>query len=73
VLVLARPGAPDLVATGSTEGRILTVMRGTSGFGYDPLFLSDELGTTFGEATSEAKHRVSHRARAVAALLRMPL
>ena len=38
------------------------------GFGYDPLFFSDELGKTFGEATPEEKDRVSHRGRALRAL-----
>ena len=40
----------------------------TGGFGYDPLFLSDELGRTFGEATAEEKDAVSHRGRALRAL-----
>ena len=40
------------------------------GSGTIPLFLSDDLGVTFGEATSEAKDAVSHRGRAVAALRR---
>ena len=42
--------------------------RGTGGFGYDPLFLSDDLDQTFGEATAEEKDAVSHRGRALAAL-----
>jgi XTP/dITP diphosphohydrolase len=49
---------------GSCSGRILEAPRGTGGFGYDPLFLSDDLGATFGEAPAEAKHQVSHRGRA---------
>ncbi len=64
--------APDgrLLATGEgmAEGRILESPRGRSGFGYDPLFLSDDLGVTFAEAGAEAKNRVSHRARALTAL-----
>jgi XTP/dITP diphosphohydrolase len=35
-----------------------------NGFGYDPLFRSDDLGKSFGEATAEEKHAVSHRGRA---------
>ena len=42
--------------------------RGSNGFGYDPAFLSVDLGITFGEAPDEAKARVSHRARAIARL-----
>jgi XTP/dITP diphosphohydrolase len=40
---------------------------GTLGFGYDPLFFSDDLGKSFGEATPAEKHAVSHRGRAFAA------
>ena len=49
---------------GACAGSILEEPRGAGGFGYDPLFLSDELGKTFGEATAEEKDAVSHRGRA---------
>jgi XTP/dITP diphosphohydrolase len=68
VVTLARPGMEALSARGETSG-VLVAPGGSGGFGYDPAFLSDDLGITFGEATAEAKDRVSHRARAVAALL----
>ena len=42
---------------------------GKGGFGYDPLFLSKDLGVTFAEADAESKNRVSHRARAIQALI----
>lgn len=58
-----------LITRGTTAGRIGTVPRGGGGFGYDPLFVSDELGMTFGEATREAKERVSHRGRAFRSLI----
>lgn len=54
----------ELVVRGETTGRIVRAPRGAEGFGYDPFFLSDELGATFGESTREAKERVSHRGRA---------
>ena len=54
---------------GTTDGVILEAPRGTGGFGYDPYFLSRELGKTFGEATLTEKERVSHRGRAFRALL----
>ena len=57
------------VTEGITLGRIVEAPRGTGGFGYDPLFESDELGKTFGEATPAEKASVSHRARAAAALI----
>jgi len=59
----------ELVAFGTTEGVIARVPSGTHGFGYDPLFVRAELGRTFGEAGEAAKRAVSHRARAVEALL----
>lgn len=59
----------EMVATGRTDGRILDAPRGTEGFGYDPLFWSDELARSFGEASPAEKARVSHRARAVRQLL----
>jgi XTP/dITP diphosphohydrolase len=56
------------VCQGDCSGRILEEPRGSEGFGYDPLFYSDELGKTFGEATPEEKDLVSHRGRALRAL-----
>jgi XTP/dITP diphosphohydrolase len=47
-------------------GTILEEPRGDGGFGYDPLFLSDDLAKTFAEATPEEKDKVSHRGRALA-------
>jgi XTP/dITP diphosphohydrolase len=54
---------------GTCAGSILEQPRGEGGFGYDPYFFSDELGKTFGEATPEEKDRVSHRGRALRALV----
>jgi len=68
VVTLARPGRGRASARGETAG-VLVDPRGSGGFGYDPAFLSDDLGITFGEATAGAKDGVSHRARALAALL----
>jgi XTP/dITP diphosphohydrolase len=58
-----------LVREGACEGVILTAPRGESGFGYDPLFLYPPLGRTFAELGVAEKNELSHRARAVAALL----
>jgi len=69
VLVLYRtPRAFPETFEGACTGSIVEAPHGEQGFGYDPLFLSDELGKTFGEATAEEKDGVSHRARAYAAL-----
>jgi XTP/dITP diphosphohydrolase len=69
VLVLLRnPGAVPETYEGTCAGRILEAPAGGGGFGYDPLFWSDELGKSFGEATPEEKDGVSHRGRALRAL-----
>lgn len=62
-------GSGELVRVGETSGEIVDERRGEGGFGYDPYFLSDELGMTFGEASRESKEAVSHRGRAFRALL----
>ncbi len=62
--------ATEVVTEGLTAGRIVMAPSGSGGFGYDPLFWSDELGKTFGDATPDEKASVSHRARAAAALIR---
>ena len=67
VVALARPGADQVVARGECLGTLVEP-RGDHGFGYDPSFLSLDLGITFGEASDEAKDGVSHRARALARL-----
>lgn len=59
----------ERVARGECEGAIIELPRGAGGFGYDPHFLSDELGLTFGEASLSEKARVSHRGRALRGLL----
>ena len=68
VVVLASPTGEMEAAEGVVEGRIATEPIGAGGFGYDPIFVADELGTTFGAAPGMEKERVSHRARAMAAL-----
>jgi XTP/dITP diphosphohydrolase len=68
LVYLPRPGAVPRVFEGTCGGLVLEAPRGKGGFGYDPLFLSDDLGRTFGEATAEEKDAVSHRGRALRAL-----
>lgn len=50
---------------GKTYGKIIDEERGDASFGYDCIFLSDDLNKTFGEASSEEKNSVSHRSRAL--------
>ena len=71
VLVLMRH--PDdltpLICQGTWEGEILLAPRGNGGFGYDPHFLIPELGVTAAEMDPAEKNRVSHRGRALKALM----
>jgi XTP/dITP diphosphohydrolase len=70
VLVLVRKvGALPEVFEGSCGGRILEAPEGTGGFGYDPLFFSDDLSKPFGMASPGEKDAVSHRGRALARLV----
>lgn len=70
VLVYLRDaGAVPEIFEGTSGGRILEEAAGTGGFGYDPLFFSDELGKAFGEAEPAEKDAVSHRGRAFQALV----
>jgi XTP/dITP diphosphohydrolase len=70
-LVAARDGLPFHTAHGTVEGVILEAPRGTGGFGYDPLFYLPELDHSMAEIDLETKLSLSHRGRALAALLPM--
>jgi XTP/dITP diphosphohydrolase len=59
----------ELVVRGTAEGSIVLEGRGSGGFGYDPYFLSEELGRTFAEVSAEDKWAVSHRGRAIRLLV----
>ena len=71
VLVAARDRQPIHTADGTVEGVILDAPRGTGGFGYDPLFYLPWLDRTMAEISVETKLSLSHRGRALAALLPM--
>ncbi len=68
-------GAPRIVIRrGTVRGRIADGLRGTGGFGYDPLFEPEGEapgGRTFGQWSSAEKHRISHRARAARRMARV--
>lgn len=68
-LALARGGRVLAVADGTVEGRILTSPRGARGFGYDPLFYIPEFDMTMAEVDPVRRMKVSHRGRALRALL----
>lgn len=67
VLVLSAPEVT--LVEGVVEGRILTAPRGGHGFGYDPLFLVEETGKTMAELSLDEKNRLSHRGKALKAIL----
>lgn len=78
-LVIAWPDGDEVLAEGRVFGTVVDAPRGTSGFGYDPVFLPDGHARTFGEMTSAEKHGwsgdlaeepLSHRARAFRLLAR---
>jgi XTP/dITP diphosphohydrolase len=69
VLAAARDGVCLLTADGTVEGVILPVPRGAGGFGYDPLFYLPEQGKTMAEIDPETRQLLSHRGRALRALL----
>lgn len=54
---------------GEVSGRIAEERDGTAGFGYDPIFIANESGTTFARMDADAKNAISHRGRATTALL----
>ncbi|MGZ3330821.1 MAG: non-canonical purine NTP pyrophosphatase [Gemmatimonadaceae bacterium] len=64
-----KDAAGELTRRGEIEGRVLTIPRGTGGFGYDPYFEAPELGGTFAESSIKNTAAGSHRARAFRALL----
>lgn len=67
VVALVFPDGVEVVAEGTVEGEITEEPRGDTGFGYDPIFEVD--GRTLAEMTMEEKNRLSHRARALRALI----
>lgn len=69
VIALCYPDGKTLTATGRVDGTILFEERGSEGFGYDSLFYSTELGKTFAQASQQEKNSVSHRGRALRAIL----
>jgi XTP/dITP diphosphohydrolase len=69
-LALVGPAAGDLhLVSGHASGTILRAPQGKAGFGYDPLFYCAEYARSFAELSPVEKDRVSHRGRALQALL----
>ena len=69
-LVLAWPDGHDEVFPGLMAGQVVWPMRGSEGHGYDPIFQPDGYDQTFGEMDRWEKNKISHRADAVAKLVK---
>jgi XTP/dITP diphosphohydrolase len=67
-IALALPDGRLFKAHGECAGRIALTPQGEQGFGYDPVFALPEYGRTMAELGPRVKNRISHRARALAAL-----
>ncbi len=72
-LALAWPDGECSVYEGRVFGTITWPMRGSHGFGYDPIFVPDGHDVTFGEMDPARKHEMSHRARAFEKFVRQCL
>jgi len=69
-LCLAWPDGQSEAFEGKTYGHLVWPPRGSKGFGYDPMFVHEGHALTFGEMEPDAKHAISHRARAFALFAR---
>lgn len=69
VVALAWPDGKEMTAEGTCEGIIRDFYQGKGGFGYDPLFYLPSYGKTMAELPMEEKNKISHRGRALRALL----
>lgn len=65
VVALSDPEGNVRTVAGKCPGQIIEGLRGTNGFGYDPLFIPDGYSETFAELDSSVKNNISHRARAL--------
>jgi XTP/dITP diphosphohydrolase len=68
-MALALPGGEDRVVEGRMDGSLVREPRGAGGFGYYPAFVPDGHDLTTAEMSAAEKHAVSHRGRALRALV----
>ena len=66
-VAMVGPDMEDVVVSGCVDGSITSTRRGGGGFGYDPIF--EVAGETFAEMGVDEKHKISHRSRALRALV----
>lgn len=70
VVILCQVDGTEVIAHGTVEGHVADAPRGESGFGYDPVFVpADTDGRTMAELDAAEKHAISHRGRALRALV----
>ena len=62
-------GINTFTVDGAIEGRIIDHERGTGGFGYDSIFVPNGYYETFAELSADVKNSISHRSRAISALV----
>ncbi len=72
-IALAEAGSVTGVWRGEVEGNIVDDLRGSEGFGYDPLFYFEPFGATFGQVPAERKLLVSHRSKALELMIKQLL
>ena len=68
-IILVNEDEKPLLFEGIVDGHIAEEQFGEGGFGYDPIFVADELNKTYAEMTQEEKNKVSHRGKALKKLL----
>lgn len=64
-------GSDEITTAGKIEGLITKEPKGTSGFGYDPVFYIPEMKCTFAELSIEKKNKISHRGQALQKLSKL--
>lgn len=69
VMALAEPNGIIAIHDGIVKGSITETERGLNGFGYDAVFEVEDLGVTFAEMEDDQKNRISHRAKALKAMI----
>ncbi len=69
VMALVSPAGALTLAEGALAGQIVEAPRGKNGFGYDPVFEVEDSGKTLAELTADEKNALSHRGRALRAML----
>lgn len=67
-VIVLYDGMSERSFDGTCEGNITFYLKGTNGFGYDPLFMPKGYSLTFGELDLDIKNRISHRGKALASL-----